>query len=225
MNRKNNFIQAVDAAFEREADADNAPQMAAYMKDQFPFKGVMATARRAILRKTWKETQGVSLEEAHDIVSEFWDRPEREYQYLAIDLLIRLNKKLPENWIDWIKELIITKSWWDTVDALASNVVGPYLKEHPRQVSKTVDRWINDENLWLRRTSLLYQLKYKESTDTERLFEFIRKTASEKEFFIAKAIGWALREYSKTDRKAVQAIIEKTELQPLSVREGSKYLK
>lgn len=219
------FIEVLDREMRAAADADKVSQMRAYMKDQFPFMGVMATPRKQAMRKAIKEAGGLEIEGVPGLVQTLWERPEREYQYVAIDILERFQKKYPEGWMEWIPDLIIDRSWWDTVDALASNVVGFYLLKYPHRISDTVDRWIGDEHLWLRRTALLHQLKWKGKTDTKRLFNYIRLTAHEQEFFIAKAIGWALREYSKTDSAAVKRFIESEELQPLSVREGSKYLK
>lgn len=123
--------------------------------------------------------------------------------------------------LEW---LITTKSWWDTVDALATKSVGAVAKKYPETIPETIEGWAYGEHLWLRRTAILFQLKYKAETDEELLYRYIEQNADSKEFFIQKAIGWVLREYSKTDPDSVRNFIETHPLAKLSIREGSKYL-
>ncbi len=122
--------------------------------------------------------------------------------------------------------LITTGSWWDTVDTLASNVVGGIMRRHPAAVS-TMDSWLADGNMWLVRSALLYQLRYREQTDLDRLFRYCLAQAGHRDFFIRKAIGWALRQYAWTDPEAVRAFVDKhrDELSPLSVREALKNIR
>lgn len=225
MVSKKSFVDILKQEMEAVANGDKAPQMAAYMKGHFCFLGVNASDRQACLKSAIKKVGMPDLSNVPEIVKTLWHWEEREFQYAAIDLLQRYKKKYPETWMNWIPGLIVTKSWWDTVDMMASNVVGFYLRLYPRHIATTVDLWIKDENMWLRRTALLFQLKWTDHTDEERLFRYIRLTAHENEFFIAKAVGWALRQYSKTNPEAVRKFMKAVELQPLSVREGSKYLK
>jgi 3-methyladenine DNA glycosylase AlkD len=121
--------------------------------------------------------------------------------------------------------LIRTKSWWDTVDDIAANLVGPLLSDYPELI-KVMDSWIQDENIWIRRTALIFQLKWKKQTDTNRLFTYCGQVMHERDFFIRKAIGWALRQYSKTDPVAVKQFIQDNQfkLSPLSIKEGGKYV-
>jgi len=121
--------------------------------------------------------------------------------------------------------MIRTNSWWDTVDTIAPNLVGHLVKTH-HELTKLMDQWIEDPYLWIRRAALLHQLRWKEMTDEETLFRYCQKTMHEKDFFIRKAIGWVLREYSKTNPRSVKKFIAKyqSNLSPLSIREGSKYL-
>jgi 3-methyladenine DNA glycosylase AlkD len=121
--------------------------------------------------------------------------------------------------------MIRMKSWWDTVDDIAANLVGMLLLDHPELV-QAMDDWIQDEFLWIRRTALIFQLKYKQQTDCTRLFGYCTTVMHERDFFIRKAIGWALRQYSKTDPIAVKQFIQTHQhaLSPLSVKEGSKYV-
>ena len=125
--------------------------------------------------------------------------------------------------LDRIKRLIINKSWWDSVDSLA-NIIGILCAKYPELVQNHILSWAESENIWLARVAVLFQLKYKEKTDREFLEFIIAKNCNSKEFFITKAIGWALREYSKTNKEWVKSFLEGHALQPLSVREASKYL-
>jgi 3-methyladenine DNA glycosylase AlkD len=124
-----------------------------------------------------------------------------------------------------VQELITTKSWWDTVDTLAAHTVGPLVAAYPGLVD-TMDAWVTDANMWLVRTAILHQLRYKERTDAERLFRYCTVQASHRDFFVRKAIGWALRDYARTDPEAVRRYVEehRSILAPLSVREASKHL-
>ena len=131
-----------------------------------------------------------------DFVKALWEKDEREYQYAAIDYLSRTLKKLDKAHLPLIEELIVTKSWWDTVDLLATKPVGTIARKHPEVISETIETYAFGEHLWLRRTAILFQLKYKEHTDEELLYRYIRQNQTSKEFFIQKAIGWALRELS-----------------------------
>ena len=127
--------------------------------------------------------------------------------------------------IFFIKDLIITKSWWDTVDLIASNLLGEICKKYPSLIDEQIVFWINDENMWLRRSSIIFQLRYKENTNLEILQKSIESNIDDDEFFIQKAIGWALREYSKTDYKWVLNFINNHNLSKLSKREAEKYIK
>ena len=150
--------------------------------------------------------------------------PEREFQYLALDYLVALKDSLQPEDIYHLQTLILMKSWWDTVDKLAAIPVGSICLQHPEVVQNCLLPWADSDNIWLARTAILYQLKFKSSTDTEVLSSIIEKNTNSKEFFINKAIGWALREYSKTDREWVREFVNTHTLAPLSIREASKYL-
>jgi 3-methyladenine DNA glycosylase AlkD len=125
--------------------------------------------------------------------------------------------------LELLQELITSKSWWDTVDPLASSFVGTLASRYPELIPQ-IDQWAADANMWLRRTAILFQLKFKENTDEERLYTNIQFNAERKEFFIQKAMGWALREYSKTNPESVRVFIERNSLPKLTIREGSKYI-
>jgi len=164
------------------------------------------------------------LKELDEILLALWNEPEREFQYAALFLLEKNTKKLTSEHIELAEKLIITKSWWDTVDYLAANIVGTILKKQPKLISTYAEKWIHSNNIWLQRTALLFQLKYKKETDELLLYRYIRTCISSKEFFIQKAIGWVLREYSKVDPDSVIRFVESEDLPALSRREALKVI-
>ena len=149
--------------------------------------------------------------------------PEREYRYFAVDYLRRHVKRLSSGFLPVARHLVSTDSWWDTVDLLAAHVVGGLVAADPR-LRTGMDAWIEDDDLWVARTALLHQLRYKEATDTGRLFAYCVRQSGHPDFFVRKAIGWCLREYAKTDPRAVRDFVaaERARLAPLSVREALK---
>ncbi|WP_442602540.1 DNA alkylation repair protein [Paenibacillus sp. KN14-4R] len=218
------YTKAMKDVLEPYRDSDQAEPMARYMKNLFPFLGIRTPERDALTRQFVAEQGLPTMDELPQIVRELWQLPEREYAYTALFLLGKYMKKLQPDHLDLLEELITTNSWWDTVDLLASNAVGTILGKHPELLPMYPDRWIASSNMWLQRTAILYQLKYKTHTDEERLYRYIQACASSKEFFIQKSIGWALREYSKTAPEQVIAFVEKETLAPLSRREALKWL-
>ncbi len=210
-------------AFYAGRDEERARGMAAYMKNQFPFLGIGKPERAGLQRGFLRGTKQAGPVD-RELVARLWALPEREFQYLAVDYLTALSGGLAKEDIGLLAGLIADKSWWDTVDALAANVAGPLCARHPGLVASHMLPWAAGENIWLARTAILFQLKYKERTDTRVLARVIGLTGGTKEFFLNKAIGWALREYSKTDREWVRGFVAGHRLHPLSVREGSKYL-
>jgi 3-methyladenine DNA glycosylase AlkD len=196
-----------------------------YMRDQFPYVGIPTPQRRALSREVLAGQPRPDEDDLRAIALACWDLPEREYQYFAVDLLAGHPRGPTPEFLDTVRRLVTTKSWWDTVDPLASRVVGSIVAAHPATVS-TMDSWLVDENLWLARTAILHQLTYKQGTDTARLFRYCLARADHRDFFIRKAIGWALRQYAWTDPEAVRRFVaaHATELSPLSVREATKNL-
>ena len=221
------LTEAVSAALAAEANPDNAGPMAAYLKDQFAFFGVKAPERRAIQRRVVAESEwgSPSAEELMAFARACWGEPERELQYAAMDLLRRHARLLEPAHLDGLRGLITTKSWWDTVDSLAVHTVGPLVAAHP-ELGATMDIWINDDNIWVARTAILHQLSYKEGTDRTRLFRYVDLRAADTEFFIRKALGWALRQYARTEPEAVLTFVTEREstLSGLTRREALKHL-
>ncbi len=223
-NNEHSWTTAVKTVLEPLANHDNALQMQAYMRDQFQFYGIKSTPRREALKPLFVKDRLPEAEDLPDIVKELWLLPHREFQLVAIDLLIKRKKQLPESYLAEVEWLITVKSWWDTVDMLASHIVAALFINYPERTQEYIHRWRQSDNIWLRRTTLLYQLKFKQQTDRELLFEIIKENQTEKEFFIQKAIGWVLRELSKTDPAAVVSFIDQQNIQGLAKREGLKWL-
>lgn len=202
---------------------EQAASMTAYMKNQFRFLGLPSPVRKD-LEKEFIKVVKKEKQLDWDFIVRCWDLPEREFQYLAMDILGALHKKLEKKDVEHIENLIVQKSWWDTVDFLAGTLIGELCKRHPELIQSHVMAWSQGDNLWLRRSAILFQLKYKNQTDSELLAKIIEFNNNSKQFFINKAIGWALREYSKVNPEWVKSFIENTQLHSLSIREGSKYI-
>jgi 3-methyladenine DNA glycosylase AlkD len=143
---------------------------------------------------------------------------------VAVGLLGRANKEIPAGFIKTIEYMLTTKSWWDTVDIIAGGTVGVHFRRFPAVREKYLAKWRASENFWLRRTTILFQLNYKKETDFDLLSEIIRENLDSKEFFINKAIGWALRQYARVDPTAVKKFVKSTALHPLSRREALKHI-
>lgn len=202
---------------------ENAKAMKAYLKDNFEFLGVKTPLRKQLCKEFLKEkSKEAFIDEA--LVKELWANEYREIQYIAIDYLIKQKKKLQREHIALIKDLIITKSWWDSVDLIASHLAGELGRKYPELIEEYFLPWSESENMWLRRTAILYQLKYKENTNTDILKQVIKANLHHEEFFIRKAIGWSLREYSKSNQEWVREFIANNKLSKLSEKEASKYL-
>ncbi|MDE5416039.1 DNA alkylation repair protein [Alkalihalobacterium chitinilyticum] len=216
-------IQDITSEFKLMENKEKAIGMSAYMRNRFDFLGIQTPERRKITSKLFKEWLVGKKPIDWNIVFDLWGQCEREYQYVVIDYLVKSKKYLVADDLTQLKRMITSKSWWDTVDSIASGVVGHIVRTFPEQ-AKFMDEWIEDDNMWVRRTAILHQLSFKENTDEERLFYYCEKHADDTEFFIAKAIGWALREYGKTNPQSVITFVEKTPLQKLSKREALKHL-
>ncbi|MEC1521977.1 DNA alkylation repair protein [Neobacillus niacini] len=218
-----NDLERLTLLYEEHRNEENAGPMKKYMKDHFPFLGMKSPLRKELEKEFFKETEILKKPFNQEFVEELWEKDEREYQYTAITYMGKFVKKLPKDSIAFIEQLITTKSWWDSVDSIVP-LVGELARRYPEVIEETINSWAVDDNVWLRRTAILFQLKFKQQTNEELLYEYITKNAGSKEFFIEKAIGWALREYSKTNPVSVKKFIEGHVLASLSVREGSKYL-
>lgn len=218
-------LQRLTVACTAAADPERAMSMRAYMKDVAPFLGIATPVRRALYRSVLEGTPRPDETDCTALALRCWALPEREYQYFAVDYLRRHVKRLSSGFLPVTRHLVTAAPWWDTVDALASHVVGGLVAADPG-LRTDMDAWIEDDHLWVARTALLHQLRHKEATDTRRLFAYCVRRAGHPDFFIRKAIGWCLREYAKTDARAVREFVarEQSRLSPLSVREALKNL-
>lgn len=196
--------------------------MKSYMKNNFEFLGIKSSERRQLSKPYLFKPSLPPPERVWQVIRKFWGLPEREFQYFAMELAGKYNNTVEKNWIDQYEFLIIHKSWWDTVDFIAATLVGNYFRLFPEMIPEVTDRWMKSDMMWLQRSCLLFQLKYKNHTNQELLSSFITSLMKSKEFFITKAIGWSLREYSKTNPGWVRMFIMNHDLQPLSKKEGLK---
>ncbi|NLW21861.1 MAG: DNA alkylation repair protein [Tissierellia bacterium] len=201
---------------------EQAEQMAKYMRNMFPFIGLKKPERLALAKEFLKQ-KGKDKKVDWDFIFKCYQLPEREFQYLAVDYMDKVRKLFTPADMDNIEKLLTTKSWWDTVDGI-NRTVGHIAMKYPEVKEGKILKWMKSDNIWLKRISIIFQLKYKEKTDTEFLKKAILHNSQTNEFFIDKAIGWALREYSKTNREWVKEFIENNSLSKLSIREGSKYI-
>ena len=219
-------------ALEPAADPSRARNMAAYMRDAFDFLGIPTPERRLLLSRAWADLPAPTPDDLATATAELWRLAGREYQYAACDLLARYAgttrraAALPAEFLgSAVRPLVVSKSWWDTVDALRSAAVGPLVAAHPRLVG-TMREWSDDEDHWLVRSAIIHQLGYGERTDEALLFELCAQHAADPEFFVGKAIGWALRTHARHRPDAVRRFCaDHPELTPLARREALKHLR
>ena len=217
------YSLALKSLFEQNADPPQAVPMKKYMRDQFEYLGIKTPQSVALIKGFIKEHGFPPINKLDVIARDLWSLPQREFQYTAIGLLGKFEKKVEPEFITTIEYLIVTKSWWDTVDALAGHAVGSQFKRFPDVREKYLKKWRKSDNFWLRRTTLLFQLGYKKETDFDLLCGIIKENLGSDEFFINKAIGWALRQYAHTNPMPIRKFVKATkELHPLSRREALK---
>lgn len=216
------FLLQLNAALAPVIDPERAPAMRAYMRDQFDYLGIGTPQRRMAAKPLLKTLAGSGADQLLSHAWKLWELPEREYQYMALDLLALHWKEFDAGHIPQLLEFSRSKSWWDTVDALAS-IIGDVL----RHGHDHMDAALKHENMWMRRVALLHQLGWRDKVDATRLFKYALDLSHEKEFFIQKAIGWALRDYARHDAEAVRDFTSeaKSRLSALSYREANKHLK
>ena len=204
------------------AKPDDAVAMKAYMKNKFEFLGVKTPVRRKLTKTFFKQQTDLVID--WNFINEAWNYPYRKLQYTALDYLEIRKKLLTPSDLPRLKKLAQTKSWWDTIDFL-DRLVGSIIARFP-ETKEIILSWSCDKDFWLRRLAIDHQLLRKEETDTELLEKILVNNLGQTEFFINKAIGWALRDYSKTNPNWVKDFIERhqAEMAALSIREGSKYL-
>jgi len=205
------------------ADPERARGMAAYLKHVQAFRGIAMGPVREVAHAALRAHPLTEGKEITRVVRELWQGKYREDRYAAVRICQRTLRQHPPEMLELFLWMVEEGAWWDLVDVVAADLVGPLIRAHPA-LAPQVYELIRHENMWLRRTALLAQLKFKDGTDRERLAEMVLATAHEKEFFIRKAIGWVLREYAKTDAPWVRKFVKQHAgaLSPLSCREALK---
>lgn len=217
------FINNLELSFQKNSNTENAVTMSKYMRNNFPFLGIKTEVRRGIFKEIWKQNKKEVSLNTREIALELYLKPQREFHYCAIEILIKeLKGDFKKEDIRLIEKLILNNSWWDSVDTISKNILGEYLLEFPLETKTVMERFSNLENLWLNRSVILFQLGYKQKTNADLLFSECIKQAHSNEFFVQKAIGWALREYAKSDPEAVKEFVKTGNLKPLSTKEALK---
>lgn len=212
------------------ADPVRAPQMRAYMRDRFEFLGVTAPDRRRAARPFMATMRSATQDQLLDAAERLWGFPQREYAYVAADLLRANARSLGPVALDRIGGLVRTESWWDGVDPLAK-VVGDIVRAHP-DAAETMDRWVEDPDLWIVRVAIIHQLGWKRDAEPERIFGYCAARSGHPDVFVRKAIGWALRDLARSYPDEVRGFVEshresvggRPGLSALSVREATKHL-
>ncbi len=222
MSKQADLVKFVQSNFKKLANKQKSVEMQAYMKTTMPFYGVQKPDRMPIYKAVKNDFAASDIHEYKNNVRALWALPHREEKYTALEYALKHKQFITSGSLDLYEELIRDGAWWDFVDTIAVHLVGETLLHERKSVKTILDKWINDDDMWVRRTAILSQNKHKTNTDEKMLYKYIARRMHEREFFIAKAIGWALREYSYTSPKSVKQFIaqNKNELAPLSVREG-----
>eukprot|EP00033_Pygsuia_biforma_P003702 GCRY01004055.1.p1 GENE.GCRY01004055.1~~GCRY01004055.1.p1 ORF type:complete len:236 (-),score=35.39 GCRY01004055.1:268-975(-) len=224
------LLCALETELRKQKNDEKAIQISKYLRNLFPSLGLQHPEWKKIAKEVLKDFKDLELNAIIQTVKQLYTLPEREFHHCALELLFHSKKLWRENIqavFDCIEDLLRQNQWWDTIDNLAGKHLGTLLLENdvPDLIHR-VNAWVLDENMWMRRASILYQLKWKKKTDVPSLLKNCNLLKEEDEFFIQKAIGWSLRELSKTNKKAVRDYlkIERKHLSKLAVREASKYL-
>ena len=218
----NQFITALDKA----SNAENASYMTDYMRGKFQYFGVKTKPRRDILKEVIAANKDEVKENIRKITLELYNLPQRELHVSATEIFEKeLRKVYVKEDITIIEKLITQNSWWDTVDFIAKQILGKYLLKYPQEIPSVVSRFSASKDMWLNRSAILFQLGYKSNTNEGLLFKQCEIHKESEEFFIQKAIGWALREYGKTNPESVLNFVNSTTLKPLSHREAIRNIK
>ena len=225
MTVTSNLVADLRKTFKPNADEKLAHDAAAYMRNQFDFLGIKTPLRREMSKGFLAQSKNLSERELVSLCKDLWAQPEREFQYVACDVLAKNARRLSPGYVKreapWF---IKNKSWWDSVDSVRKSIE-VVVSSNP-ELKSEMEKWITSSNIWMVRSALIHQLTLGERTDAQLLFRFCEIQAQEKEFFIAKAVGWALRSYSYFDPKAVKKFVkDHPELSPLAKREGLKAIK
>lgn len=218
------YFKIVRDTFRESGNPEVARMQMWYMRHQFDYFGLKMPQWMPLTKAIHKEHGVPEGEDLKVLARLCFEDDHREMQYFALETVQKKLKEQAPEFIDFLEELILTKSWWDTVDWIAK-LAGMHFRHFPELISPVTERWMDSGNIWLQRVCLIFQLTYKEKTDAALMFGYIRRLSDSKEFFIRKGAGWALRQYSKTAPGAVKEFVATSRLAPLTKREALKWLK
>ncbi len=224
MNPKQ-LVKQAERVFKENGNTENALAMSKYMQNKFPFFGIKKPLRTKLTKPILILINSQTNEqEVLETAVLLWKKKQREFHYLAIDIINKYKKHLSKESFNAIEWMLVNNSWWDSVDGLATNAVGPLVSKYP-ELKKEMKRFSIEKNIWLNRISIIHQLSFKSKTDQEFLFTVCMQQAHNTEFFIRKAIGWSLRQYARVKPQEVKKFVEanKQILSPLSIREALKH--
>lgn len=219
------LVADLQTEFDSLRDPNKVAGMEAYMRHQFPFLGIAATPRKQAVNECYKKYKGYIEQHLPDVVSACYSRNEREWHYAGVDLLCKAHRSWSTSTEQLFEITLTTHPWWDTVDTVAVHAVGKYLTKFPERRDAVIENFVLSGDLWKQRTALIFQLGYRHHTDWDLLGELCLQFSGSKEFFIQKAMGWALRQYARTNPQAVKSFVSANQLPALTVREATKHLK
>ena len=219
-------MRAVDKLFAQHSDPVRAAGAKAYMRGLFDYFGISTPARRELQKKFHAEHALPSFGDSAKITRLCWKHPCREMQYFAMELCYMHRKNLPRESLALFEYMIRNKSWWDSVDFISVKLIPAYFQQYPEVVAEKTGTWISSGHIWLMRTAIIFQNNLKKKTDEKLLFSMVRQSAWHEDFFVRKAIGWALRQYGRTNPRAVKDFTSRNEklLSPLSYLEAIRNL-
>lgn len=216
------FVNAITEAFYALENPEDAYWMRGYMKDRYPFLGIKKPERAAVFKAIYQ--QFGRTEDWYEVCSLLYALPEREFQYAAMEYMLKAKKSWDHRVPELIDQWVDATCWWDVVDVLGPKVLSEYFQMFPLELDRWIEHWMASPIFWHQRLCILFQLGYKSKTDVARLSQVILRLHTSKEFFIQKAIGWALRQYARTDADWVRKFVDQNSLMPLSKREALKYI-
>ena len=218
------YVNDLKVLFQQHTIIENIERMRDYMRGQFDYFGIKTPLRKELTKQFVTEYGYPTVEEMPEFMQLIWNEPYRELHHVGISILVRFIEKMPEESIELYEFLLTNHSSWDTVDMLANKVIGGHLKRFPHLIPSVNKHFLEHDDMWLNRTALLFQLKYKKDMDTNLLTLNINYLMHRKEFFVRKAIGWVLREYSRTDASFILNFVANHDLAALSKKEALRLI-
>lgn len=220
------YVKKIKNIFEKNKNPEKIYWAEKYLRFQFKSFGISTPERKQIYSEFFKSHGFPDKKDFKQIITELWNDEYRDMQYFAMMLLDKYIKTADKDFIEFLEYLILNKSWWDSVDYIAPNLVRKHFERFAELIPIYTEKWINSDNIWLQRSAILFQLNRKKNTDTDLLFRMILRRKDSKEFFVQKAMGWSLRQYARTDSQIVLDFVNKNpDLPSLTKREALKHYK